>query len=196
MVLAALWSVSATWFSAHLLVPVFAELASYWACSLGVVGAWLVHSHIRGELAGSGRLIASPWPGPVSLVLVLASWLLSDFSFFHWKLRAIPREAWSQMVADLRQVAVPNLESAPNTNREPPPASVRQLGMKCDTGAWRSWKVDHPGYPGFKADVLLGYKSRSWGLWVGPEKSLEAWCRGCRRARVTTNSYFFVGPRG
>jgi hypothetical protein len=193
---ATVWAVSAAWFSANRIIAVTSELALYWLSFIAVLVGWALHLDNRRAFTGSVQILATPWAGAVALLVVLSAWLLSDGAFFRWKLRAVPPEAWSQMVLDLKSIAIPYPEGDTVPSRKVPPKSVQRLGLGHDFGVMNAWIVDAPGYPGVKAEVLFGYKSRAWGLWVGPEISLLGFCPGCRHVLVASNAFFFVGPRG
>jgi hypothetical protein len=189
------WSLSAAWFSANRVIPVYSELALYWLCLFGGLAGWCFHFINRHACPGLPRLLASPWAGGAALLIIVSAWLMSDWAFFHWKQRAVSQKEWSQMVSDLKRIAIPYHDGAESVHRTPP-ESVRLLGLGFDFGVMNAWVVDAPGYPGLKAEVLFGYKSRNWGLWVGPEQSLLGFCPACMHAQVASNAFFFTGPRG
>ena len=189
------WAVAATWLSANRVIPVIAEFASVWLCiAVVLMGGWCA------SRASEGQTKRLPI-GLVASVLVVSvmvwAWFISDFAFFHWKLRAMRPSTWAQMISDMQEIArsTPDAGYLPVSKRVPP-MSVRKLGLGDDYGCMHIWAENSAAYPGVKGDVLFGYKSRSWGLWLGPEDSLKRFCPGCRRAVVASKAFFFVGPRG
>jgi hypothetical protein len=191
----AIWVIAATWLAANCVITVIAELASLWLCIGAVLlGGWCASRASEGTTKSLpiGLLTAG-----LGIFVVVWAWFLSDSAFFHWRLRSVPANTWSQIISDMQQLA----RSTPDAGylpaiRKSPPMSVRQLGLGDDYGCMHVWADNSTAYPGVKGDVLFGYKSRSWGLWLGPEESLNRFCPGCRRSLVAPKAYFFVGPRG
>jgi len=196
--LAALWSVVAARLSANLVISVWAEFASYWLALFAVfIGAYLMLRNQKPPTAHTRLLWRSLCVG-LALVVVVVSWHYSDDQFLFWKMKAIPSGAWPKMASDLeafgRQVAQAGNTSLPAT--KPPPMSLRQLGLGADYSGGVANVWDTPQFTGVFAVITFGYKSRSWGLLVGPEERAKSYCRGGTYLHVATNAFFFMGPRG
>jgi hypothetical protein len=190
-----IWAVATTWLAAHGFITVIAELASVCLCLVAVfLGGWCACRTSKDETKKLpiGLVAAALW-----IFVVVWAWLISDLAFFHWKLRSLPPNTWARMVSDMRQMAKSNPDAfyLP-ANKYPPPMSVRKLGLGDDYSCMHVCAESSAAYPGVRGDVLFGYKVRNWGLWLGPEKSLNRFCPGCRRTLVAPKTYFFVGPRG
>jgi hypothetical protein len=186
--------VAATWLSAIQVITVGAELASFWLCiAVVLLGGWCAS---RANRVGTRRFSIGLLT--VALAIFVAAWalFLSDLAFFHWRLRSVPAKAWANMISDMQQIASSTVDSYIPKSKKAPPSSVRELGLVEDYGCMHVWADSSPAYPGVKGDVLFGYKSRSWGLWLGPENYLDSFCPGCRRVLVAPKAFFFVGPRG
>jgi hypothetical protein len=54
--------------------------------------------------------------------------------------------------------------------------------------------VSSPEYTGLVAEIVFGYKPRSWGLCVGPESFAQAVSDRNRYVQVATNAFFFARP--
>ena len=194
MGLGTIWAIAATWLSATRVITVVAELASFWLCIAAVcLGGWCASRANENGVKG--------YPiGPVTVVLaaivVVWAWFLSDLAFFHWKLKSVPANAWAQIISDMQQIASPTQDGGYMPSKKAAPKSVHQLGLGEDFSCIHAWVAPSSDYPGVAGDVLFGYKSRNWGLWLGPEKSLDSFCPGCRRVLVAPKAFFFVGPRG
>ena len=189
------WVVAATWLSAHRMITVIAEFASFWLCVATVLlGGWCAFRASKAHLTRVWIGLLSP---ALAVFVVVCAWFLSDAAFFHWRLRSVQANAWAQMVSDMRQIASPTPDGGymPGSNKAPP-VSVRELGLGDDYTGMHAWVESSSGYPGVRGDVLFGYKFRAWGLWLGPDASLDHFCPGCRRALVAPKAFFFVGPRG
>jgi hypothetical protein len=198
MGLAALWSFVAVRLSANLVISVLAEFASYWLALFAVsFGAYLVLRNQERPIALVRLLCRCSCVG-LALVVVVVSWQRSDDQFAFWKMRAIPSSAWPRMASDLeafgRQVAQGGNTALPAT--KPPPKSLQQLGLGADYSGGVANVWDSPQYTGVFAVITFGYKARSWGLLVGPEERAKSYCPGGAYFRVSTNAFFFVGPRG
>jgi hypothetical protein len=195
MGLGALWVIAATWFSATRVITVVAELASFWLCIAAVLlGGWCAYRARQNE---TKRFRIVTLTAALAVFVVAWALFLSDLAFFHWKLRSVPTNAWANMISDMQQIASPTADGGyiPK-NKKALPSSVRELGLVDDYGCIHAWSDSSPAYPGVRGDVLFGYKSRMWGLWLGPEDSLDRFCPGCRRAPVAPKAFFFVGPSG
>ena len=194
MGLGAIWVIVATWLSANRVITVIAELASLWLCIAAVfLGGWCATRTKEGE---AKRLPIGLLAAGLGIFVVVWAWFISDLAFFHWKLRSVPASAWAQIISDVQRIASPTPDGGYMPTKNAAPKSVHELGLGDDFGCIHAWVESSSDYPGVRGDVLFGYKSRSWGLWLGPEKSLDSFCPGCRRALVAPKAFFFVGPRG
>jgi len=196
---AAAWSVLAAWLCANLYISVLIELTSYWVCLLLTLAAWLSYLWtpriLASGLSGCFRFLAMS----CSAVLVVAAWLFSNSAFFYWKMKAIPQRDWPRLVSDLQSLGRHATETGVPVmmgKRQPIPRSLHQLGLGYDYIGAGGQLFESDEYTGVVADVEFGVKVRRWGLYVGPKSRLEERWRGCLHARVGTNAYFFVGPRG
>jgi hypothetical protein len=134
----------------------------------------------------------------LGVFMFFSAWLLSDRAFFHWKLKAIPRDAWPQMISDLegfgRQAAESGAYHLPGPEKVP--SSLRQLGLGQDFMGGPCQMYHSEEYSGVIASIEFGVKPRRWGLCLGTEHYLVGRFPGCWHASVGTNAFFFVGPRG
>jgi hypothetical protein len=198
MGIAVIWSIVAPWLSANNVITVWAELSTRWLLLLVL---------LFGASAHLGNL-SRPWPlrsffcrcvaATFALMMFVAMWFLSDKAFLYWKMRAIPPEAWVQMVSDVEKVGRQSAESGTNclSGTMPPPKSLQRLGLAGDYGGGSAQFVSRPEYTGLVVSIDFGYKVRGWGLFVGPEKLAKGHWPGFERRRVGTNAFFFIGSRG
>jgi hypothetical protein len=197
MGMACIWAVSAVWMSAHLVISVFAELASYWLVLFTVLGAGYIF--LRGQshrVTRFGFLCNCLLTG-FALLVVLVSWRWSDDRFALYKIGSISPGAWSQMALDLgtlgREIAQSGANSLPSGKA--PPVSLQQLGSEVDFGGTFGAVINSADYSGVTAGILFGYKGRSWGLCVGPQSFAKKYSRNVGCIPVATNAFFFAGPR-
>ncbi len=197
MATASVWSAVAAFLSANRVISVFSELASYWLALIAVVTGAIL-------LGVGGREPSTPvyfrWEPVIELcafAVVLASWHFSDKQFAYWKMRSIPQKAWPEMVSDLEALGRATTERGQNylSMEQPPPQSLRRLGLGVDYkgGICNVW--DYPEYKGVFAIIVFGYKTRSWGLCLGPERRAQNYCKGGVCIPVASNAYFFCGSR-
>lgn len=195
--IAALWSATTPWLSANLVISVWTELAAYWLSLIAVlVGGFLCfgsHSRPRARIAVFRRCLCVAFP----LVVVVASWHWSNEQFFYWKMRAIPSNAWPQMVSDLETIGREVAQKGNNRLPWPvaPRESLHQLGLRQDYSGGMSSVLNSPEYSGVFAFIVFGNKVRSWGLFLGTERHVKKYCRGGTYTRVAPNAFFFVGSR-
>jgi len=193
--LAALWSVGAACISANLIISVRAETASYWLCLFIFIlgGALYLGTCSRCSALGFWTRCACTALG---FTVLIASWRLSDKQFLYWKMRAIPPGAWAEMVTDLealgRQAANANKELP---QRKPLPKSLQRLGMQVDYKGGMGNVWNSPDYEGVFANIIFGYKSRCWGLFLGPASRAKTYCQGGACIRVAPNAFFFIGRK-
>jgi len=186
--------------AANKLIAVSTEFACYYVSPLAVIGAALYYLFGGGQSKTSWALCRGAVATAVVLFVVIA-WplFLSTWAFFHWKLEAIPASAWPQMVSDLENLGRQSVEadgSYRSFHSRTLPPSLRQLGSGQDYLGGSGQMVTYSDYTGILAQVVFGYKSRTWGLVVGPERAVESYCPRCERIQVAPNAYFFVGAKG
>jgi hypothetical protein len=195
--MAALWSVVAAPLSANLVISVLAEFASYWLALFVVLfGGYMLLRSQKRPIAPRGLRWKFSCVG-LALLVVIVSWRWSDDQFLFWKMRAIPSRAWPQMASDLeafgKQAAQSGNDFLPRTK---PPKSLQQLGLGVDYSGGVANVWNSPQYTGVFAVMTFGYKVRCWGLLLGPEERAKSYCHGGSYVRVSSNAFFFVGPRG
>ena len=197
MAVGSIWSVIAVRLSANEIIPVMAELASYWVALFVVItGAWIFLVARSGSMNPASfffRLLCVV----IALAVVIAAWHLSSERFAAWKLKSIPQDAWPKMVSDLEQIGKKAAQSGITSvsSQTPLPKSFQPLGLRDEYsgGMGNVWKS--PEYTGAVASALFGYKSRSWGLCVGPESFVSRYAHKGNYVRVASNAFFFYGPR-
>lgn len=198
MGIAGLWSFTAAWFSAKRVIPVAVELPSYWLALLIIAsGASLCLGDMRHPKPVKMFLFRSSVVASAFLVF-LSGWLLSDRMFFFWKRRDISSMVWSQMAADLQDFG---RRSADGSGSSPfrlkgLPNSLRQLGMETDYIGGSGQIIDSSLYQGLVVEVDFGYKTRTWGLFVGPTEILESRWAKCIRIQVALDAFLFLGAGG
>lgn len=198
MALALGWSTCAPWLSANKLISVWTELTSYLTCLIVVICGAVLYIVSRNASKTWARIDTRSVVALSAFLAVVALSLSSNRAFFFWKSRAVPVDAWSQMILDLERVARLSAETGTNylSSAVPPPMSLRQLGLGNDYAGGSGHLVNSPEYTGVAADIEFGNKVRVWGLHVGSEMSLNEFCPDCRHRRVGPNAFFYVGSRG
>jgi hypothetical protein len=197
MAAAAIWAFIAVRLSAYEVITVLAELVSYWLALCVVIGgAWLFLKG-RHKPVSSSSFLARCLCVAIAFTVLVASWGLSSRRFILLKVRSIPQNAWSKMVSDLEGIGTHAAQSGVTSvsSQTPLPKSLQQLGLASEYsgGMGNVWKASE--YTGPVASVLFGYKSRSWGLCVGPESFASRCARKGNYIHVASNAYFFCGPR-
>jgi hypothetical protein len=192
------WSIMAPWFSAHKVICVTVEFASYWfAFVIALAGGYLFAGRTATVPVGSENVL---WRrlcvGFVTLVLIMF-WRSSDAQFGYWKKKAMRPEAWPQIVSDLKMIGAQSVSTGTKFSvlMKHPPKALQQLGCGEDYSGGFASAFSSPEYEGVTAGILFGYKDRSWGLCVGPESLARKYSRGNSLIRVASNAYFFIGPR-
>jgi hypothetical protein len=184
------WMLVSPWLSAHKYITVWDETSSHFWCFLVLIGGIVMFNNSRDftNFKHAIRLVVIV----VAILFGLGSWAGSGKMFWYWKLRSISDGERLVMVGDLEKLidtASPPTEDKVGIPFEELPESVRLLGRKEDYTSGQNLGGLHGG----KALVKFGYRGRSWGLFVGPEKYLEVVYQGCRRDPVATNAFFFIG---
>lgn len=196
MGVAAFWSVGAPWLSAHLVISVTTELSSYWFAlpTLVLLGAAL---YTRGGSQSKNRLLrrASGIIASCAVLFVLVAWLLCDRTFLFWKARAMSPAQWAQMAEDLEKVGRQQAAGGGPVEFDAWSPDLRRLGMAREYNGGHGWIVSSTTYSGLIADVRFGNRSRTWGLFVGPEDQMKTLgLSGLRCRRVSQNGFVFAGP--
>lgn len=194
---ATVWSAEASYLSAHQVVTVGIELYTYWLSIPLAIFCGLKYVSNRPTSQGVQGLLARSIIFLFATSLSIAAWIRSDDLFLFWKLRTIPPRAWPQMIADLKGSG---RKSADNEGRffgaDALPKSLDSLGSRADFIHGKGQWLTRTDYTGLIAYAEFGYKVRTWGLFVGPEKIVQEGWRGFRKEHVAQDAYFIIGiPR-
>lgn len=194
MALAVVWSVTASWLSAHQVIAVRAEVLNYKYCVLAVVcGAFYFIKPAKGAVP---KQIVRWGISACALLVAFVAWHFSDKTFTHWKMRAVSASAWQQAAADIEKLAkdAPTVGKAQPWANEPNelPRSADAIGLPRDyAGGFGGTGLF--GYGGVTACASYGLKPRTWGLFVGTEASVKGRWPKCSYFPVGKNAFFFVG---
>jgi hypothetical protein len=77
----------------------------------------------------------------------------------------------------------------------PASANIRKLGRADDYKGGVAAIWDSPEYSDAFVVIAFGYKSRRWGLVIGPEYRAKSYSRGGMCVEVATNAYFYLRTR-
>lgn len=138
-----LWTIGSTWLSAHNVISVFTELTSSSFALLVTIGAALYYVLNRDPSNGWLSFLARSVIGVGAVLFVVVMifvttirpQLYANSAFFYWTTRAIPTNAWQQMVSDLDKVGRQSLGTNDISERlhwNALPVSLRQLGLRRD----------------------------------------------------------------
>jgi hypothetical protein len=195
------WSATSTWLAAKGIIAVSTEFACYYITPFILIVASLYYVFNRGQPKTARSLVVRGAVATSVVAFVAVVWplLLSNKAFFYWKMKAVPASAWPQMVSDIEKHGRQSMGadgSYGSFRSGTLPASLRQLGSGEDYLGGSGQMVAYSEYSGILAHVAFGYKPRTWGIMVGPEKAVTSFCPRCEWTRVAPNAYFFVGAKG
>jgi hypothetical protein len=195
MALAVAWALVASWLSANLVISVCVELSCYALAFYVLLGGACVYVFDPNQPRGG---FSRHWVVAFVVLVFVSACLTSNITFFYWKLRAIPQDAWAQMVSDLQGMGRQMEKDGKIylTREDALPSSIQRLGLRFDYKGGGRNEVRSPDYNGVEVSVYFGNKMRGWGLCVGSKGFVESCFRGGRHIRVAPNAYFFVGSWG